>query len=121
MSVVEVMVPQTHPLGAEAEVDFGNVSFYLGGLLTEGWMFLMRLSASGRGFHRVYLNQAQQVFLDGHVRALEHFGAVPRRIRYENVPRNIFVVMWRGALCGRAVMATAARAVNGASAAVSGT
>jgi hypothetical protein len=42
----EVTVPQSHPLGAEAEVDFGNVSFYLNGLLTEGWMFVMRLSAS---------------------------------------------------------------------------
>ncbi|HVF13094.1 MAG TPA: hypothetical protein VM942_00775, partial [Acidimicrobiales bacterium] len=45
----EVMVPQHHPLGQEAEVDFGSVSFYLNGLLTEGWMFVMRLSASGRG------------------------------------------------------------------------
>jgi len=82
----EVMVPQSHPLGSEAQVDFGNVSFYLNGLLTEGWMFVMRLSASGRGFHRVYLNQAQQVFLDGHVRAFEHFGGVPtERIRYDNL------------------------------------
>src|SRR5256885_3719276 len=32
MAVVDVSVPQTHPLGAEAEVDFGNVSFYLDGL-----------------------------------------------------------------------------------------
>ena len=82
----EVMVPQTHPLGEEAEVDFGSVSFYLNGLLTEGWMFVMRLSASGRGFHRVYLSQAQQAFFDGHVRGFEHFGGVPsRRIRYDNL------------------------------------
>src|ERR687886_266459 len=27
-----------------------------------GWMFVFRLSASGKGFHRVYLNQAQQCF-----------------------------------------------------------
>jgi transposase len=82
----EVTVPQTDPLGQEAEVDFGMVTFYLDGLLTEGWMFVMRLSASGRGFHRIYLNQAQQVFLDGHVRAFEHFGGVPNlRIRYDNL------------------------------------
>lgn len=83
--VSEVMVPQHHPLGAEAEVDFGNVSFYLDGLLTEGWMFVLRLSASGKGFHRIYLNQAQQVFLDGHVRAFEALGGVPERIRYDNL------------------------------------
>ena len=86
MVLREVMVPQHHPLGEEAEVDFGSVSFYLNGLLTEGWMFVMRLSASGRGFHRIYLNQAQQAFLDGHVRAFEHFGGVPNlRIRYDNL------------------------------------
>ncbi len=64
----------------------GGTSFYLNGVLTEGWMFIMRLSASGRSFHRIYLNQAQQVFLDGHVRAFEHFGGVPSgRIRYDNL------------------------------------
>ena len=83
--LVEVKVPQTHPPGAEAEVDFGKVGFWLDGVLTDGWMFVFRLSASGRGFHRIYLNQAQQAFLDGHVRALEHVGGVPGRIRYDNL------------------------------------
>jgi transposase len=83
--LAEVSVPQAHPLGAEAEVDFGQISFFLGDVLTEGWMFVMRLSSSGRGFHRIYLNQAQQVFLDGHVRAFEHFGGMPGRVRYDNL------------------------------------
>ena len=48
-------------------------------------MFIMRLSASGRGYPRAYLNEAQEVFLDGHVRAFEHFGGVPSRIRYDNL------------------------------------
>jgi hypothetical protein len=65
--LVEVKVPQWHPPGAEAEVDFGQVGFWLDGVLTDAWMFVFRLSASGKGFHRVYLNQAQQAFLDGHV------------------------------------------------------
>lgn len=30
--LVEVMVPQHHPLGEEAEVDFGTISVYLAGL-----------------------------------------------------------------------------------------
>lgn len=85
VAVAEVKVPQHHTLGAEAEVDFGAVSFYLEGVLTDGWMFVMRMSASGKGFHRIYLNQAQQAFLDGHVRAFEHFGGVPGRVRYDNL------------------------------------
>src|SRR5271167_318180 len=74
VALPEVCVPQAHPLGDEAEVDFGQVSFKLSGALVEAWMFVMRLSASGKAFHRVYFNQAQEVFLDGHVRAFEHFG-----------------------------------------------
>ncbi len=94
MALREVTVPQHHPLGEEAEVHFGSISFYLNGLLTEGWMFVMRLSASGKGFHRIHLNQAQQVFLDGHVRAFEHFGGVPTaRIRYDNLKPPVVRVL----------------------------
>ena len=81
----EVMVPQTHPLGYEAEVDFGMVTVRLCGQMVTAWMFVMRLSASGKGFHRIYANQAQEAFIDGHVRAFSHFGAVPTRVRYDNL------------------------------------
>lgn len=66
--LVEVMVPQHHPLGEEAEVDFGSASVFLAGVPVEVSMFIMRLSASGRAYPRAYLNEAQEVFLDGHVR-----------------------------------------------------
>ena len=89
----DVKVPQTHLPGAEAEVDFGEVKFWLDGIETTGWMFVMRLSASGRGFHRIYLNQAQQAFLDGHVRALEHFDGVPGRVRYDNLKPAVVRVL----------------------------
>ena len=91
--IQEVKVPQHHPLGYEAEADFGDVSFYLDGILTTGSMFVMRLSASGKGFHRVYLNEAQQVFCDGHVRAFEHFGGVPSRVRYDNLKPAVVRVL----------------------------
>ena len=83
--LVEVMVPQDHPLGAEGEVDFGTASVYLAGELVDVSMFVMRLSASGRGYARAYLNECQEVFLDGHVRAFDHFGGVPGRVRYDNL------------------------------------
>ena len=93
----QVCVPQTHPLGFEAEVDFGQISFKIFGVLIEAWMFVMRLSASGKAFHRVYFNQAQEVFLDGHVRAFEHFGGVPTRVRYDNLkPAVVRVMKGRG-------------------------
>jgi transposase len=91
--LVDVKVPQTHPLGAEAEVDFGTISVYLAGLLCEVSLFVMRLSASGRGFCRAYLNEAQEVFLDGHVRAFAHFGGVPGRVRYDNLKAAVVKVL----------------------------
>jgi transposase len=85
LRVDQVFVSQTHPLAEEAEVDFGQFHFYLNGVLVEAWMFVMRLSASGRGFHFASLNQAQEVFIEGHVRAFEHFGGVVKRVRYDNL------------------------------------
>jgi len=93
LPLAEVAVPQTHPFGDEAEVDFGTVSVYLAGVLTEVQLFIMRLSASGRGYPRAYLNEAQDVFLDGHVRAFAHFGGVPRRVRYDNLKSAVEKVL----------------------------
>ena len=91
--LVEVMVPQHHPLGEEAEVDFGTASVHLAGVLVEVSMFIMRLSASGRAYPRAYLNEGQEVFLDGHVRAFDHFGGVPVRIRYDNLKAAVEKVL----------------------------
>ena len=44
MVLAEVMVPQHHPLGAEAEVDFGRVHAVIAGVEVDVWMFVMRLS-----------------------------------------------------------------------------
>lgn len=91
--LIDIAVPQHHPPGRDAEVDFGDISIYLGGLLTEAHLFVMRLSSSGRAFRRAYLNQAQEVFLDGHVRAFEHFGGCPEVVRYDNLKAAVARVM----------------------------
>ena len=91
--LIEVMVPQHHRLGEEAEVDFGSIHVYVAGLLTELPLFVMRLSASGKGFARAYLNECQAVFLDGHVRGFEHFDGVPERIRYDNLKAAVTKVL----------------------------
>jgi transposase len=91
--LAQVTVPQTHVLGAEGEVDFGAVWFSLAGAMVKGHMFVMRLSASGKAFHYVYLNEAQQAFLDGHVRAFDAFGGVPGRVRYDNLKPAVVKVL----------------------------
>src|SRR5690349_3907835 len=79
------MVPQSHEPGAEAEVDFGEFHAQVAGVLLKLWMFVMRLSCSGRAFHVAFATQAQEAFLEGHVLAFEYFGAVPGRVRYDNL------------------------------------
>jgi transposase len=90
---VEVAVPQTHPPGAEAEVDFGEFYATIAGVLIKVWMFVMRLSCSGKAFHVAFATQAQEAFLEGHVLAFEHFAAVPARIRYDNLKPAVVRVL----------------------------
>ena len=90
---VEVGVPQTHEPGAEAEVDFGEFYATVGGVWMKLWMFVMRLSHSGRAFHVAFATQAQEAFLEGHVAAFEHFGAVPGRVRYDNLKPAVLRVL----------------------------
>ena len=88
----DVFIAQVHEPGAEAEVDFGEFDTVIGGAAggvgggtVRVWMFVMRLSHSGRAFHVAYGNQAQEAFLQGHVEAFAHFGGVPARVRYDNL------------------------------------
>jgi len=98
---VDVTVAQTHLPGREAEVDFGEFDAFIDGQLCRLHMFVMRLSCSGRAFHAAYPSPSTEAFLDGHVRALAAFGAVPGRIRYEYVARHIFVLLFPVWLCAR--------------------
>jgi transposase len=80
-----VTVPQVHPAGEEAEVDFGELWVWLDGTLTKVWLFVLRLSASGKAVHVAFASQAAEAFLEGHVLAFRALGGVPRRIRYDNL------------------------------------
>lgn len=85
-TVAKVPIIQEHPAGEEAEVDFGEFEAVIGGVVMRLWMFIMRLSHSGKAVHIAYANQAQESFLDGHVQAFERFGGVPAKmIRYDNL------------------------------------
>jgi transposase len=89
----EVSIPQTHLAGAEGEVDFGEFYATIAGAWIKCWMFVMRLSHSGRAFHVAFGTQAQEAFLEGHVLAFEHFGGVPGRVRYDNLKPAVVRVL----------------------------
>ncbi len=87
-------VPQAKDPGAEAEVDFGDVTVHLAGELARCYMFAFRLSYSGKACHRVYASQAQEAFLEGHVAAFEACGGVPaRHVRYDNLTAAVAKVL----------------------------
>jgi transposase len=90
----QVTVPQTHPAGEEAEVDFGEFSAVIAGAVVRLWMFVLRLSHSGKAVHIAYANQAQESFLDGHVQAFDRLGGVPTgMIRYDNLKPAVLRVL----------------------------
>lgn len=86
-------MPQTHLAGEEAEVDFGEFWACLDGQLTKVHMFVLRLSHSGRSLHYPYCAPSAEAFLDGHVRAFEALGGVPKRIRYDNLSAAVIKVL----------------------------
>ena len=79
----QTYVPLSHPPG-EAQVDFGEASFYLNGVLTKAALFVMSLPYSDAVFIRAYPRECSESFQDGHVRAFAFFGGVPTRISYDN-------------------------------------
>jgi len=81
----EVFVPLVYKPGDLGEVDFFEVLVDIAGSRHKAWMFVMRLMHSGRDFAWLYPRQDQVAFLDGHVRAFEHFGFVPHRLAYDNL------------------------------------
>ena len=81
----EVYVPLVYRPGELAEVDFFEVLVEVAGQRQKAWMFLLRLMYSGRDFAWLNPRQDQVCFLDGHVRAFAHLGAVPHRVLYDNL------------------------------------
>jgi transposase len=95
----EVFIPLVHRPGEEAQVDFFEVTVEEKGEKKTVWKFVMRLMYGGWDFVWLYERCDRVSFLDGHVRAFQYFGGVPRRCVPEYVPRNIFVIMCPGFIC----------------------
>ena len=79
----EVFLPLSHPPG-EAQVDFGEATIRLAGQETKVALFVMTLPYSGAIFIQAFPRECTETFLEGHRRAFEYFGGVPRRISYDN-------------------------------------
>jgi len=79
----EVFLPLSHPPG-EAQVDFGEATIFLAGQETKVALFVLTLPYSGALFLQAFPRECTETFLEGHRRAFEYLGGVPKRISYDN-------------------------------------
>ena len=91
----EVYFPLQFDPGEEAQIDWGEAWFHLNGVATKALLFCMRLCHSKVSFVRAYRRQNQEALLDGHVRAFEFLGGVPRRMAYDNL-KTVVISVGRG-------------------------
>lgn len=57
----DAYIRQSYRPGVEAEVDFGDVWIDLDGSHTKCYLFILRLSYSGKAVHRVFLCSSQAI------------------------------------------------------------
>jgi len=88
----EVFMPLTHRPGG-AQVDFGEAVVKMGGRLRKVAFFVMSLVHSDAMFVMAFPRECTEAFWEGHVRAFEFFGFVPRRITYDNTRVAISAIL----------------------------
>jgi transposase len=81
----EAFMPLLFEAGEEAQVDWGEAKVIENGTLRAVQLFCMRLSHSKASFVYPYERATMEAFLEGHVRAFDFFGGVPRRLAYDNL------------------------------------
>ena len=74
--------------GEQAQIDFGQLLVWIADVATPVHFFVFTLGFSRRAVAYAYRNERLDTLLDGHERALRHFGGVPLTCLYDN-PRTI--------------------------------
>lgn len=79
--------------GEDAQVDWGEALVEIGGERVVVQMFIMRLNYSRARFVMAFPFQKQEAFFEGHIQAFRFFGAVPKRITYDNLKTAVFRIL----------------------------
>jgi transposase len=90
----EVFVPLIHN-PSEAQVDFGSAEIIRDGQTMKVALFVMTLLYSDAIFGCVFPRECTEAFLEGHRRAFEFFGGVPKRISYDNTKVAVAKIIGR--------------------------
>jgi transposase len=89
----QVFLPLEFDAGEDAQVDWGEAVVELAGERVAVQMFIMRLNYSHARFVMAFPFQKQEAFCEGHIQAFHFFGAVPRRITYDNLKTAVFRIL----------------------------
>ena len=89
----EVYMPLAFEPGEEAQVDWHDGWIEENGVSRKAQFFCMRLCYSKASFVWPYERANLESFLDGHVRAFEYFGGIPRRLAYDNLKSAVIQVL----------------------------
>lgn len=81
---LEACLPLEYAWGEQAQCDFGKAEIVWRSEQVRVHVFSMRLMASGKCFVAVFPHEKSEAFYEGHRRAFEFFGGVPRKVLYDN-------------------------------------
>ncbi|MCZ7567037.1 MAG: IS21 family transposase [Ardenticatenaceae bacterium] len=89
----QVFLPLEFDPGADAQVDWGEAVVELAGERVTVPLFIMRLNYSPARFGMAFPFQKQEAFFEGHIQAFRFFGAVPKRITYDNLKTAVYRIL----------------------------
>ena len=89
----KLYLPLEYDAGQDAQVDWGEGVVELSGQRSKVQLFVMRLNYSRVRFVMAFPFQKQEAFFEGHIQAFRFFGAVPRRITYDNLKTAVFRIL----------------------------
>lgn len=88
-----VFLPLEFDPGEDAQVDWGEAVVEIAGERVVVQMFILRLNYSRARFVMAFPFQKQEAFFEGHIQAFRFFGAVPKRITYDNLKTAVFRIL----------------------------
>ena len=90
---LEVFIPLDFALGSHAQCDWGYADIILRGKQQTVSLFLLKLSSSRDAFVTALPSEKQEAFLEGHQRAFQYFGGLPRTIVYDNLKTAVIKIL----------------------------
>jgi len=90
-----MFVPLSHAPG-EAQADFGEALVVIAGMERTAHFMAFDLPHSDDCFVQAFPSETTEAFLEGHVRAFAHYGAVPARILYDNTKLAVARILGDG-------------------------